>query len=64
MNSPCSSSLSAKEQGLVGSIAGNDTILLIIKDSAAAQALCQDLRDLLFGEKEMGEKQAAQTADQ
>lgn len=53
-----------EEQGLVGSIAGNDTILLIIKDSAAAQALCQDLRDLLFGEKEMGEKQAAQTADQ
>lgn len=53
-----------EEQGLVGSIAGNDTILLVIKDSACAQELCRDLRELLFGEKELGEKRSAQAADQ
>ena len=52
-----------EEQGLVGSIAGNDTILLIIKDSASAQALCRDLRELLFGGKDAGEKRAAGAAD-
>ncbi len=52
------------EQGLVGSIAGNDTILLIIRDNASAQALCRNLQELLLGEKGMGEKRAAGTAGQ
>ena len=49
---------------LVGSIAGNDTILLIIRDNASAQALCRNLQELLLGEKGMGEKRAAGTAGQ
>ena len=53
-----------EEQGLVGSIAGNDTILLIIRDNASAQALCRNLQELLLGEKGMGEKRAAGTAGQ
>lgn len=53
-----------EEQGLVGTIAGNDTILLIIKDSASAQALCRDLRELLLGEKGIVEKRAAEAAEQ
>lgn len=40
-----------EERSLVGSIAGNDTILLVIKDSAAAERLCRDLNELLLGEK-------------
>ena len=53
-----------EEQGLVGSIAGNDTILLIIRDNASAQALCRNLQEPLLGEKGMGEKRAAGTAGQ
>lgn len=53
-----------EEQGLVGSIAGNDTILLVIKDNQAAQALCQNLQELLFSEKSIGENRAAEAADQ
>ena len=53
-----------EEQGLVGSIAGNDTILLIIRDNASAPALCRNLQELLLGEKGMGEKRAAGTAGQ
>lgn len=37
--------------GLVGSIAGNDTILFIMKDSEAAAALAQAVRNLLSGKQ-------------
>lgn len=37
------------QDGLVGSIAGNDTILLIMRDNTAANELLQVIRDLLSG---------------
>lgn len=40
-----------EQRGLVGSIAGNDTILLVLKDNEAADELLQIIRDLLDGKR-------------
>lgn len=40
-----------KPSGLVGSIAGNDTILLIMKDNEAAAGLAQVIQNLLSGKQ-------------
>lgn len=42
-----------EQDGLVGSIAGNDTILLVMRDNAAADRLLQVIRDLLSGAREL-----------
>lgn len=41
------------QRGLVGSIAGNDTILLIMKEDEAADELLLIIRDLLSGKREL-----------
>lgn len=41
------------QRGLVGSIAGNDTILLIMRDDEAADELLLIIRDLLSGKQEL-----------
>ncbi len=38
------------KKGFVGRVAGNDTILLVMKDSDAADELCAAMRELLFQE--------------
>lgn len=40
-----------EQRGLVGSIAGNDTILLVLKDDEAAGQLLRAVQDLLSGER-------------
>lgn len=40
-----------EHSGLVGSIAGNDTILLVLKDDEAAADLLQVVRELLSGKR-------------
>lgn len=40
-----------EQSGLVGSIAGNDTILLVMKDDEAADGLLQVIRGLLGGKR-------------
>ena len=40
-----------EQRGLVGSIAGNDTILLVMKDDDAADHLLQVIQELLSGER-------------
>ena len=42
-----------EHRGLAGSIAGNDTILLIMKDDGAADELLQIIRDLVSGTREL-----------
>lgn len=42
-----------EEQGLVGSIAGNDTILLVMKDNETADELLQIIRELLDGTRSL-----------
>lgn len=40
-----------EQRGLVGSIAGNDTILLVMKDAEAAGDLLQVIQELLSGKR-------------
>lgn len=42
-----------EHRGLAGSIAGNDTILLIMKDDGAADELLHIIRDLVSGTREL-----------
>ncbi len=41
-----------EKKGFVGSVAGNDTILLVMRDNDAAAGLCQAMRELLFQERQ------------
>ena len=42
-----------EQRGLVGSLAGNDTILLVMKDSETAEELLQVIRELLSGKRSL-----------
>ena len=42
-----------EQRGLVGSIAGNDTILLVMKDNETADELLQIIRELLDGTRSL-----------
>lgn len=42
-----------EQRGLVGTLAGNDTILLVMKDSGTAVELLQEIRELLSGKRSL-----------
>ena len=42
-----------EQRGLVGSLAGNDTILLVMKDSVAAEELLQVILEVLSGKRSL-----------
>lgn len=43
----------SEQPGLVGSLAGNDTILLVMKDNDAAGELLARLQELLEGKRSL-----------
>ena len=48
-NAVCSFVDKLGQEGLVGSIAGNDTVLLAMKDDERARQMCRRLQELLAG---------------